>query len=82
MTPAAPASHKGENMYYIIDRFENDIAVCEDENGKMTQFPRSQLPENVKEGQKLLFENGNFSISDNSETEKRIKSKMDALFGK
>lgn len=69
-------------MYYIIDRFENNIAVCEDESGIMAEFDRGLIPPEAVEGTRLRYENGSFAVADNSETEKRIKSKMDMLFGK
>ncbi|MBE6991797.1 MAG: DUF3006 domain-containing protein [Ruminococcaceae bacterium] len=69
-------------MYYIIDRFENGVAVLEDESGTMSEFDRSIIPAEAREGMKLKHENGIFTIADNSETEQRIKSKMDMLFGK
>lgn len=69
-------------MYYIIDRFENGIAVLESENGTFQEFDAKEIPENAKEGQKLLFENGVFTTVANDNAENRIKSKMDILFGK
>lgn len=69
-------------MYYIIDRFENGIAVLEGENGVMTEFDRAVIPADALEGMKLRYENGCFVIAENRETEQRIKSKMDLLFGK
>lgn len=69
-------------MYYTIDRFENGIAVCEDENGVMAEFDRALIPPEASEGTGLRYENGIFTVADNTETERRIKSKMDMLFGK
>ena len=69
-------------MNYIIDRFENGIAVLEGENGTMTEFDRSLLPADAAEGMKLRYENGVFTMADNTAAEQRIKSKMDMLFGK
>ena len=40
-------------MYYTIDRFEADFALLEDENGVMCQIPRSDLPLEAREGDKL-----------------------------
>lgn len=40
-------------MRYTIDRFEGDFALLEGENGGMCQIPRSELPPEVREGDKL-----------------------------
>lgn len=40
-------------MQLIIDRFENDFAVCEYEEGKTLDLPRDLLPANAKEGDVL-----------------------------
>lgn len=69
-------------MYYIIDRFENGIAVCEDEKGTLVEFPAEKLPEGAAEGQRLMYDGEIFTIADNAAAEQRIKSKMDMLFGK
>ena len=69
-------------MYYTIDRFENGIAVLEDEKGVMAKFDIAVIPADASEGMKLSYENGIFTVADNTVTEQRIKSKMDLLFGK
>ncbi len=40
-------------MQLIIDRLENDIAVCEYEEGKTLDLPRALLPAEAKEGDTL-----------------------------
>lgn len=40
-------------MRYTIDRFEEDFALLEDEDGVMCQMPRSELPPEAQEGDKL-----------------------------
>ena len=70
-------------MKYTVDRIEGKYAVCEDENRKMKEIELELLPEGVKEGDVLEFENGAW-YADSLETEtraERIKSKMDALWG-
>ena len=37
-------------MIYIIDRFEGDIAVCENEDRECVDIHRKHLPENSREG--------------------------------
>lgn len=70
-------------MKYTVDRIEGKCAVCEDENRKMTKIDFDLLPDGVKEGDVLDFENGAWSY-DKAETKaraERIKAKMDALWG-
>ncbi len=67
---------------FTIDRFEEDKAVLECENGDMITLDKSSLPKNVKEGDVLCFEDGSCFL-DQEETNKRkerIKSLMDSLF--
>ncbi|WP_417039794.1 DUF3006 domain-containing protein, partial [Clostridium porci] len=37
-------------MRYIIDRLEEGLAVCENEQKKIITIPRTMLPNEVKEG--------------------------------
>lgn len=53
----------------IIDRFENNKAVLETDGG-MIEIERSQLPENAREGDVIIENNGVWSV-DIPETEKR-----------
>ncbi|MDE6539138.1 MAG: DUF3006 domain-containing protein [Ruminococcus sp.] len=53
----------------IIDRFENNKAVLETDGG-MIEIERSQLPENAREGDVIIENNGIWSV-DIPETEKR-----------
>ncbi len=55
-------------MKYIIDRFEEKIAVCEDNDGNMINI--YDYPENAKEGDVLCENNGVLYINDD-ETKKR-----------
>ena len=38
----------------IIDRFEGDVAVCEDEDRRIVEMDRSLLPEGAREGSVLI----------------------------
>lgn len=64
-------------MEWIIDRIENDIAVCEIGNGKTIDIKRIALPDGIQEGDVLnIFVN-------QTETEKRkekINGLMNSLF--
>ncbi|MCM8900732.1 DUF3006 domain-containing protein [Caldicoprobacter algeriensis] len=70
----------------IVDRFEGDFAVCEDENRKMINIERSRLPEGVEEGTVLVLKVSGEDIEieiDHDETRARktkIKEMMDSLF--
>ncbi len=72
-------------MKYIIDRFEDDIAVCECcDSGEMVNIDRSLFLFDVKEGDAVLFENGNY-ISDNSgndERKNKSRQKLARLFAR
>ena len=68
---------------YTIDRFENDIAICEDRNTReMISIPKKNLPEGIKEGSILTYKDGKYSINIEKEKEvsERIKEKMDKLW--
>jgi nucleoid DNA-binding protein len=67
----------------VVDRFEGEFAVCEDRKTKQTHnIEISKLPENIKEGNVIKFENGKYIIDETKEQEisNRIKSKMDNLW--
>ncbi|ARC85095.1 hypothetical protein U732_3903 [Clostridium argentinense CDC 2741] len=59
-------------MKFIIDRFEEKFAVCENEKGIMVNIPRDTLPKEAKEGDVLIIEEENIYI-DVEETEKLRK---------
>ena len=68
-------------MKYIIDRIENNLVICENQdNGKMEEFNIDQFPENIKEGDCLNFIKNKFEI-DEDETKSR-KKKIDELMKK
>ena len=69
-------------MFFIVDRFENDFAVCETEEMKMINIPLSELPNGCIEGTKLLYDHNKNTIVDNSSDRERIKNKLNKLFGK
>lgn len=74
---------KGEHMYYIIDRIEGDIAVCEADDMSHVDIPLSLLPENVKEGSILKIGTDNEYIIDEEaekERKQRILKKQKRLF--
>lgn len=64
----------------IIDRFEGEDAICEDENKRMITIKRRQLPIDAREGSEILCQNGNFILKDNASERKRLQEKMRGLF--
>lgn len=61
----------------IIDRFEGELAVIETDGG-MIGIDVSELPENAREGDVLVFENGRYAV-DPEATEQRRKKASDRL---
>ena len=67
----------------IIDRFENNIAVCEDiKTGKIIEIPRKSIEKDAKEGDIIKNIEGIYKrdIKKQEEIELRIKEKMDKLW--
>lgn len=66
----------------IIERFENNFAICEDKDKCFFGIELSELPKDVKAGDVLdIDDNGNININ-KGETQRRkdkIKAKMDKL---
>lgn len=72
-----------EEKIYTIDRFEGELAVCEDrETREMINIKRTDLPEDSREGSILKLKNGKFELDleEEEKVEKRIKEKMDNLW--
>lgn len=69
-------------MRYIIDRFEGDTAVLEDENKEFLNVQKSILPENSNESDCLVFEDGKYIIDEETtkELKEEISDLMDELF--
>ncbi len=45
---------------FILDRFEGEMAVLEGEDGLMRNVSKSRLPEDARQGDVFLEENGRF----------------------
>ena len=54
----------------VIDRFEGEYAVIETENG-MISVKRSLLPDDSREGDVLIYENGSFVTDRETSAERR-----------
>lgn len=73
------------NSTFSIDRFEENFAVCENlETGEYLNIPISNLPENIKEGSIIKYENGKYILDiKTTETKKQeVKNLVNNLFKK
>ena len=74
-----------KTIFFSIDRFEDDFAICENKTtGEMVNIKKSLLPEFSKEGDILKFENGVYIIDKNStqNAQTEIKNMVNNLFKK
>ena len=63
------------SLRYSIDRFEGEFAVCENlETGEMINIRIDILPDGIKEGSIIKFDNENYILD--SETTKEIQEKI------
>ena len=65
-------------MQYIIDRIEQEIAICEEESGAMVKLPLKELPKGSREGDILFKINGAFQF-DGEETNRRRQKMREKL---
>ncbi len=57
-------------LKYSVDRIEEAIAVCEDENGRFVNFDTDKLPEGLVEGDIFSIDDGE-AVLLKEETEER-----------
>ncbi|MEI6131825.1 MAG: DUF3006 domain-containing protein [Bacillota bacterium] len=70
-------------MRFIIDRFEGNFAILQNsETSEMSEIEKTALPDEVKEGDALLFEGGLFTVDSDEimRRTKRIIDKMDSIW--
>ncbi len=70
-------------MQYVIDRLEEELAICENDDREMISIPRNELPVSVNEGDVILLEEDGSWVLDTDATKKRrerIRKKMMDLF--
>ena len=67
-------------MKWIIDRFEGTMAVCQNETKQMRDIPRAQLPPQMKEGDVVVEDGGQYRF-DPEETARRRQSAIDGTKG-
>ena len=58
-------------MYYSIDRFEEEWAVLQDDNGRSFTVERSCLPAQARQGEILAEKNGAYFIDENETAARR-----------
>lgn len=66
----------------VVDRIEGDFAVCEMQDGTMSDIPLSDIPAEATEGSVLFESDGKWIIDkrDEEQRRERIRRKMDSLF--
>lgn len=69
-------------MKLIVDRFEGEYVVCEQEDRTMVSIHRTQLPRILNEGSCLLFDGEQYTVDEKEEEvrRKRIQGKMESLW--
>lgn len=68
-------------MKYIIDRFEENFAVCETDNG-MINIEKNLLPENANPGDILIKTDKGFILDNDTKSDRleKIKELQNKLF--
>ena len=67
-----------EGTEVVIDQIEQEIVVIEFEDGSMGQCSMEEMPEGVKEGYVLRFQNGAWQID--MEAYAKRKAEIEELF--
>ena len=69
-------------MRWIIDRLEDALAMCEDENGEIAPISRKKIPAEAREGDILREEDGSFILSPQETEDRRreMKKRLMNLF--
>lgn len=71
-----------DNLVYVIDRIEGDIAVLVCDSGEKAEVPLSGLPAGAHEGSCLRPCEHGFALDEGEEAKRkrRIERKLNALF--
>ena len=64
----------------IIDRFEEEFAVCEKDGEVFEKIPRSLISKSAAEGDVIVLSDGIY-VTDKAKTEKRKKEISDKFYG-
>ena len=67
-----------------VEQIENGIAKCEKEDGTFIEIEVSSLPDGVKNGDMLLYQNGEYSVlkEQTDEQKKKMLELQSRLFNK
>ncbi len=65
-----------------IDRFEGELAVCEQEDGRMFTVEKALLPPDCVEGDAIEQKDGIYIKKDNRLRREQMQNKMRSLFKK
>ena len=68
--------------FYTVDRIEEDFAVLFDDNDNKTDIHVSELPENLKEGDILRFDEYSQAYTIDREKTEQTKSSISERFKK
>ena len=74
---------KKKKILFVIDRFEGDIAVCENrETEEIININKNELPDGINEGDVLSFDGEKYEVDEEAkkEIEERIKNKIRNIF--
>lgn len=69
-------------MKYVIDRIEDNIVICQNlETKEMVEIEKKLLPQNIKDGNVLLFENNEYKLDLDEEEirRQRIRERFNRL---
>ena len=56
--------------YWVIDRWEEGLAICHNEQGFIQEIPKKRFPEGLKEGDYFYFMENGVIIYSSEETKK------------
>jgi hypothetical protein len=67
---------------YIIDHFEENYAVCEDEKGNIIDIEKAKIPKKAQEGDVLITSNGKLKVDKKATNKLReeIEKLMEDVF--
>ena len=70
-------------MNLSVDRIVEGIAVCENDDGEILKINLCELPEGTREGSMILFENGEYFLDNETESQRReeLFDLQNLLFG-
>ncbi len=69
-------------MKFSVDRIEGNMVVCIGENKEVIEFSRDELPDKLKEGDILSFDNDRIFLDIDEATKRKeeVSDLLDELF--